>query len=147
MIPWFDTFPYGMTVRMLLQYMKNWESTGFIASDVWSNIDYIIDFHTIKSAVSVPTMTDKKDDILSSEDRSDDRLLSCVARYIIDSRALFFAVDKLALPAHIYKSIERDTRDDKHLMKFKVCYVKIGTYCKALNTPSVKVKRIVKQLM
>ena len=105
----------------------------FISSDVWSNMDSIIDYDTIKSAVNAPTTDDKKDDTLSSEDKSDDRLLSCVARYIIDSRALFFTVDMLALPAHIYKNIEYDTRDDKHLMKFKVCYVKIGTYCKSVS--------------
>ena len=100
--------------------MKNWESTGFISSDVWSNMDSIIDYDTIKSAVNALTTDDNKDDKLSSDDRSDGRLLSCVARYITDSRALFFVVDKLALPAHIYRNIERDARDDKHLMKFQV---------------------------
>ena len=107
---------------MFLQYVKKWESTGFITSDVWSNIDSIIDIQAIDSAVSSTTMGDTKDDALCLEDRSDGRLLSCVARYIIDSRALHFTVDMLALHVNVYLSHENIVQDDKHRMNFEVCF-------------------------
>ena len=128
MIHWFEIFRDCMTVKMFLQYVKKWESSGFINSDVWADIDSIIDLATVNSAVRDPTAGDTKDDTLSSEDKSDDRLLSCVARYIIDSRALHFTVDILALDVHVYLQEESNVPDDKHLMKFKVCDVTIGEF-------------------
>ena len=117
-----EKFTEQIRGKRFLQKLKEWESGGFITSDVWSNIGNIVDSDVVASALSAETQDDNDDEKMYSDDLSDDRLLSCVARYVVDSRALHFTIDMLGLSAGRYRYKEDDHRDDKHLMKFRVGY-------------------------
>ena len=117
---WFESFTEKMTVKMFLQKLKQWEHCGFITSDVWSHIGNYVDSDAVASTSSASTRDDHDDD----ESPSVDRLLSCVARYVADSRTLQFTIDLLGLSSFRYRAIERGNPDNSHLVKFKVCYSK-----------------------
>ena len=117
---WREKFTEQIPVKAFLQTLKEWESGGFIKSDVWSNIGNYVDSDAVTSALSVVTQYDNHDEKMYSDDPSDDRLLSCVARYVLDSRALHFTIEVLGLPAITYQMQEHEIPDDKHLMKFRV---------------------------
>ena len=120
MMRWDKLHPEGITVKLFLQMLKKWESAGFIASDVWSNLDDMINSDNIESAVCNILQESKENDKLSPEHNPDARLLGCVARYVLESRALHFALDMLALPLGIYSEVEYDLKDDKDLMNLMV---------------------------
>ena len=119
---WREKFTEEIPVKAFLQKVKKWESGGFIASDVWSNMGNYVDSDAVTSALSTVTQDDNDDEKKYSDDPSVDRLLSCVARYVLDSRALHFTIEVLGLSADTYQRKENYIPDDKHLMKFEVCY-------------------------
>ena len=125
LVYWYKLHKEGIVVITFLQMLKKWEAAGFINDDIWSNLDDMIDSHTIESAVIFPTQDNKDNGKLSLEDYPDDGLFSCVARHVLDSRTLHFAVDMLGLRAKTYSEIEDDLQDDKHLMNLKVCQMKL----------------------
>ena len=122
MIHWREKFTEQIRVKAFLRKLKEWDSGGFINSDVWSNIGNYIDSDAVASASSAITRDDNDDEKMYSDDPSDDRLLSCVARYVVDSRALHFTIDMLGLPASSYHEQEYENPHDKHLMNFEVDY-------------------------
>ena len=117
-----EKFTEQIPVKAFLQKLKEWESGGFISSDVWSNMGNYVDSDVVTSALSAITQDHNGYEEKYSDDPSDDRLLSCVARYVKDSRALHFAIDVLGLSAESYRFHEDANPDRKHLMKFRVCY-------------------------
>ena len=119
MMVWREKFTEQIRVKVFLQKLKAWESSGFITSDVWSEMGYIVDSDAVSSVLSV-IIQDDNDEEKSSENPSVDGLLSCVARYVLDSRALHFTIEVLGLPADIYQAKENKNPDDKHLKNFKV---------------------------
>ena len=124
MMLWRQKFTEQIRVKTFLQKLKEWESGGFITSDVWSEMGNIVDSDTLSSAMSAITQDDSDDEKMYSEDPSNDRLLSCVARYVVDSRALHFTIEVLGLSAKSYQKKEDKNADDKHLMKFQVGHTK-----------------------
>ena len=118
---WYKLHQEGITVKSFLQMLKKWETAGFIESDVWSNLDDMINSHNIESAVCDFSQNSKENDKLSQEDDPDARLLSCVADNVLESRTLHFTVDMLALPLETYSEVEYDLKDDKDLMNLTVC--------------------------
>ena len=124
MMRWRKKFTEQIRVKKFLQKLKKWESGGFITSDVWSEIGNIVDSNAVASALSAITQDDNDDEKMCSEDPSDDRLFSCVARYVLDSRALHFTIEMLGWPVHSYQVQEDANPNEKHLMKFRVCHAK-----------------------
>ena len=119
---WHQKFTEQIRVKAFLQILKEWESGGFITSDVWSDVGNYVDSDAVASALSAITQDDNDDEKMYSDDLSDDRLLSCVARYVLDSRALHFTIEVLGLTADIYQEKEDRNPYDKLLMKFQVCH-------------------------
>ena len=119
---WRKKFTEQIRVKAFLHRLKEWESGGFITSNVWSNMGNIVDSDAIASDLSAVTQDDNHDEEKYSDDLSDERLLSYVARYVVDSRALHFTIDMLGLPADSYQQKEFGNPDDKHIVKFQVCY-------------------------
>ena len=103
MMCWRKKFTKQMQVKTFLQKLKEWESGGFISSDVWSDIKNYVDSDVIASASSAMTRDDNDDEKKHLDDPSDDRLFSGVARYVVDSRAFHFTIDMLGLPATSYQ--------------------------------------------
>ena len=122
MMRWRKKFTEQIPVKAFLQKLKEWESSGFITSDVWSNMGNFVDSDAVASALKAVIQDDNHDEKMYSVDPYDDRLLSCVAPYVLDSRAFHFTIEMLGLPADSYRGKERDIPDDKHLMKFQVGY-------------------------
>ena len=121
---WHQKFTEQIRVKAFLQILKEWESGGFITSDVWSDVGNYVDSDAVASALSAITQDDNDDEKMYSDDPSDDRLFSCVARYVVEFRALHFTIDILGLSADIYRRKESYIPDDKHLMKFQVGHTK-----------------------
>ena len=124
MMRWREKFTEQIRLKVFLQKLKEWQSGGFITSDVWFDIGNLVDSDSVASALSAVTQHDKSYEKKYSDEFSDDRLLSCVARYIVDSRVLHFTIDVLGLRAGSYQVEEKRKPDDKHLIKFKVGYTK-----------------------
>ena len=122
MMLWREKSTEQIRVKAFLQTLQKWESGGFISSDVWSNIGNYVDSDAVASASSAITRDDNHDEKMYSDESSDERLLSCVARYLLDSRALHFTIEVLGLPAKSYQRKEVSIPDYKHLMKFQVGY-------------------------
>ena len=123
MMLWREKFAEQIPVKAFLQILKEWESGGFITSDVWSDVGNYVDSDAVASALSAITQDGNDDEKMYSDDLSDERLFSCVARYVVESRTLHFAIDVMGLTAHSYQKKESNIPDDKHLMKFQVCYM------------------------
>ena len=115
---WLGSLMEKMTVKAFLENLKEWESGGFISSDVWSDMESYVDSDAVASALSAVTMHYNDEE---KKDLADYRFFSCVARYVVDSRVLHFTIDVLGLPAKKYQDKERRVPDQNHLMKFQVC--------------------------
>ena len=124
MMRWRNKFTEQIGVKMFLQKLREYESGGFIASDVWSDIRNYVDSDTVASTSNTIAQVDNNEEREHSDEPSSHRLLSCVARYVLDSRAFHFAIEVLGLPAYSYQVEENKNPDDKHLMKFEVCHTK-----------------------
>ena len=85
----------GVTTESFLKRLKKWEHAGFIHSDVWSNMDDIVDPDAIKIDDSISTVDGFEK--LTQDDTITDQLLSLVSRYIVASRRLQFALEILRL--------------------------------------------------
>ena len=95
----------------------------------------LVDSDAVASALSAVTQDDNGYEEKYSDDPSNDGLLSCVARYIVDSRAFHFNIEMLGLPFKFYQDIEDDYPDDKHLIKFLVCHTKYQYLIQVNNLP------------
>ena len=107
----------GMTTESFLRRLKNWEHAGFIESDVWSNMDDIVDsdVNRIDDSISTPDGVEN----LTEDDTITDRVLSCVSRYIVASRRLQFALEILRLE---YQEVETRDAETEMRSNLEVCH-------------------------
>ena len=87
-----------MTSEDFLRRFRKWEHAGFIHSDVWSNMDDIVDSdvrRSIETDASISTLVEFEK--LTEDDIMTERVLICVSPYMVASRRLQFALEILRL--------------------------------------------------
>ena len=93
-----------MTTESFLGRLKNWEQAGFIHSEVWSHMDYIVD-PDIRRSIETGGSISSADGFekLTEDDTIPERVLSCASRFIVASRRLQFALEILRLEYQVVK--------------------------------------------
>ena len=98
-----------MATESFLRRLKKWEHAGFIQSEVWSDMDNIVD-RDVRRSIETSDIIWTPDEFekLTEDDVITDRVLSCVSRFIVASRRLQFALEILKLEFYrIRKALDR----------------------------------------
>ena len=112
-----------MNTEGFLRRLKRWEHAGFIKSDVWSNMDDIVDpdiRRSIESSDSI--LTPDEFEKLTEDDIITDRVLSRVSRYMVASRRLQFALEILRLEYQQVVKIRHDFDPTEMRSNLEVCH-------------------------
>ena len=109
-----------MTTEVFLRRLKNWEQAGFIHSEVWSNMDDIVDSESIKIDDSISTVDGFEK--LTEDDTITGQLVSRVSRFIVASRKVQFGLEILRLEYEQVAKIRRALFPTQMRSNLQVCH-------------------------
>ena len=107
-----------MTTETFFRRLKEWELAGFINSEVWCDMDDIVDSETIKAGTIFSASHEFRK--LTEDDLITIRVLRCVSKYIVTSKRLQFALEVLGINRHHFMAALYNFWSNEGLLNLQV---------------------------